>query len=593
MAKYAYTIFDIDSHFFLFEGVIPEDIPGADLNAEIEVATTWVTENISFAATNHISLRRMETLEGGYRGIDSTAIIAALGTIADVAATQGGTGTLHAKVRKISSQLNDLAVAGFALNAGSNLIGKVQLRNPEDTLDLGNAANPVRIDPTGVTLQPVSSTQLPASLTGSGNLKSAITEALPAGTNNIGLIDVNTLPSITGTVTANAGTNLNTSSLALESGGNLAFAAASLSVLDDWDETDRVKANIIAGQIGVQGNSGVVSANTQRVVLATDIALPTGANNIGKVGLLSGDLRQSLSATQLRRLVATQVSRLLSSVFEGSSLDTIFFATTVANGGTVTQTGGELTLATNTTANGTAEIHSTREARYIAGTVNQYLANVRLSTATINNTKRWGVFDANNGIFFELSGTTFRLVTRKATVDTVITSFNGTAPTIDTNFHKWEIFYSTRVIEFYQDGILIHSLVATSAIFTQTLTLPTRLEDNNSGGLTTNLTVIADEVAIFRFGNVETSPQYAKAQFSSTVTLKTGGAKIHRVLVNSKGNGGSVLSIYDNTSAAGTPVAAIKTDQDNTPPAIYGLELDTGLTYNWTGTSGDVTIIYE
>src|SRR5580765_2752825 len=77
-----------------------------------------------------------------------------------------------------------------------------------------------------------------------------------------------------GTVTANAGTNLNTSALALESGGNLAAAAASLSVLDDWDETDRAKVNPIAGQAGVQGASGVVTALTQRVVLATDVALP-------------------------------------------------------------------------------------------------------------------------------------------------------------------------------------------------------------------------------------------------------------------------------------------------------------------------------
>lgn len=40
---------------------------------------------------------------------------------------------------------------------------------------------------------------------------------------------------VDGSVTANAGSNLNTSALALEGGGNLAAAAASLSVVDDWD----------------------------------------------------------------------------------------------------------------------------------------------------------------------------------------------------------------------------------------------------------------------------------------------------------------------------------------------------------------------
>lgn len=148
--------------------------------------------------------------------------------------------------------------------------------------------------------------------------------SLPAGTNNIGDVDVLSVPAplsttgggteaaalrvtlandstglvsvddnggsltVDGSVTANAGTNLNTSALALESGGNLAGAAASLAVLDDWDESDRAKVNPIAGQAGVAGGSGVVGATTQRVVLATDVALPAGTNAIGKLAANSG-----------------------------------------------------------------------------------------------------------------------------------------------------------------------------------------------------------------------------------------------------------------------------------------------------------------
>jgi len=62
-----------------------------------------------------------------------------------------------------------------------------------------------------------------------------------------------------------------------------ATAQASLSVLDDWDESDRAKVNIIAGQVGVQGGSGSSNALTQRVVLATDVGLPAGTAVIGKV----------------------------------------------------------------------------------------------------------------------------------------------------------------------------------------------------------------------------------------------------------------------------------------------------------------------
>jgi hypothetical protein len=66
---------------------------------------------------------------------------------------------------------------------------------------------------------------------------------------------------VSGTVTANAGTNLNTSALALEA-GNLAAIAASLAVLD----------NIVSGSEG-------------QIDVITLPALPTGTNTIGRVGL--------------------------------------------------------------------------------------------------------------------------------------------------------------------------------------------------------------------------------------------------------------------------------------------------------------------
>lgn len=82
---------------------------------------------------------------------------------------------------------------------------------------------------------------------------------------------------------------------ALETGGNLAAAAASLSVIDDWDESDRAKVNPIVGQAGVQGGSGTVSALTQRVVLATDVALPAGTNVIGHMIVDSGGITETNS----------------------------------------------------------------------------------------------------------------------------------------------------------------------------------------------------------------------------------------------------------------------------------------------------------
>lgn len=73
---------------------------------------------------------------------------------------------------------------------------------------------------------------------------------------------------VSGTVTANAGSG----TFAVAD----AAAEASLSILDDWDESDRAKVNPIAGQVGVQGGTGASTALTQRVNLATDGNLVQG-----------------------------------------------------------------------------------------------------------------------------------------------------------------------------------------------------------------------------------------------------------------------------------------------------------------------------
>lgn len=93
-----------------------------------------------------------------------------------------------------------------ALPIGSNVIGKIILRNPSNTLDLGDDTNPLRIDPTGGTTQPISASllPLPSGASTEATLNSVkiatesikdtdgvkkITDPLPAGDNNIGNVD--------------------------------------------------------------------------------------------------------------------------------------------------------------------------------------------------------------------------------------------------------------------------------------------------------------------------------------------------------------------------------------------------------------------
>lgn len=117
---------------------------------------------------------------------------------------------------------------------------------------------------------------------------------------------------------------------------NSAAIAASASVLDDWDESDRAKVNPIVGQAGVAGGAGTTGATTQRVVLATDTTVPvtsvvpgTAATNLGKAedaghttgdtGVMALGVRADAGATGNPTALAT------------TSLDYIPFATDANN----------------------------------------------------------------------------------------------------------------------------------------------------------------------------------------------------------------------------------------------------------------------
>lgn len=86
----------------------------------------------------------------------------------------------------------------------------------------------------------------------------------------------------------------NTQDISTTTGGHVHIHDGGNSITVDGPLTDielratAVPVNIIAGQTGVAASSGVVGATTQRVVLATDVALPAGSNAIGKLAANSG-----------------------------------------------------------------------------------------------------------------------------------------------------------------------------------------------------------------------------------------------------------------------------------------------------------------
>jgi len=51
---------------------------------------------------------------------------------------------------------------------------------------------------------------------------------------------------------------------------SVADAVTALQVMDDWDETNRCKVNLVVGQAGIAAGAGAVGANTPRMTLASD-----------------------------------------------------------------------------------------------------------------------------------------------------------------------------------------------------------------------------------------------------------------------------------------------------------------------------------
>lgn len=288
-----------------------------------------------------------------------------------------------------------------------------------------------------------------------------------------------------------------------------------------------------------------------------------------------------------------EVTRIVGAVFSGAALDTGVWATTLANGGTVVQGGGEGTLATNTTANGSAILTSLRTARYTSGTSNFYRAIVQLGdTGTATNVRRWGAFTATDGAFFQLNGTTFSIVSRKNSVDTVVTAFNGTPFTVDTNVHAYEIHYTPLAVYFTVDDVLLHVINAAATPWSATLHLQARLENTNSAGSAVNVSLKCRLANITRFGSGIPRAGFTNVSANGTLTLKSGPGTLSSVIINTAGSGGATLTIYDNITAAGSIIAVINLAAAVTT-FIYGLDFSVGLTIVSTNTPGNFTVVYE
>jgi hypothetical protein len=304
-------------------------------------------------------------------------------------------------------------------------------------------------------------------------------------------------------------------------------------------------------------------------------------------------------------LVTCEKIRLVGAIFNGSTFDTNFWTKGTLVNGTVSQTGSEVVVTSGAANLDYASFYSVRRANWITGTSNKFRTQMRLEAAADSDlTRRWGIGYAatmtstaiTDGACFKLTGTALSIVTHSnSTAGTAVASgdFNGTytAPTW-TNNNTFEILYTLGKAYFLINNVIIHTVSATTTHWTSNTTSFHCFADaTTSGDGSTAKTMTFRMMNITRLGAITTNPQFFHGTTAADTILKYGGGKLHSIVLNNPG--GTLISIYDNTSGTGNAIAIINTPSTADPCTLdYHLPFQNGLHIVSTGT-WDFTLIYE
>jgi hypothetical protein len=298
------------------------------------------------------------------------------------------------------------------------------------------------------------------------------------------------------------------------------------------------------------------------------------------------------------------VVRLAGATFSGSTLDSNYWITGSGTG-TISASGAQAILSSGSSANGSTSLQSLRVARYVGGSSNRCRIVLRLpDTGIVNNTRAWGCFSQQDGAFFELSGSTISVVTRKGQSDTRVSngSFNGDIGTtilVPTDVKTWEIYWNNSKVYFTMSGMLLHTVEANSNTWSNTLHLPIRAEDMNSSSASSVVTMNIRAASIHRLGNLLTQPTSSYTSGTNAgKLLKIGSGNLHSAIIGSQATT-SVVTLYDGVNTSGSVIFSYTytqgTQANNQPFNLdfKGLPFFTGLFLVIGTANSNVLVIYE
>lgn len=294
--------------------------------------------------------------------------------------------------------------------------------------------------------------------------------------------------------------------------------------------------------------------------------------------------------TPMDEMRVAESVRLVGATFTGTTIDPNFWTSTLANNGTAVQANNQITLGSSTTNNGSSILQSVVRARYVGSISNRFRAQIQLGdTGVTSNTRRWGIFDGTDGAYFELAGKVLSACVMKTGTRTAVATLSD--PT--TSVASYEIYITNSKAYFVTSGVLVATHNAASDTYSDTFTLPVRIDNINSGS-TTNSTISVRVATIIRLGNLETAPRYKHLSgVNSSQILKYGAGMLHNLIIGTPVNN-ATITIYDNTSGTSNPITVFTLPNSATPVDIdFHVGFGTGLNVVPSSASLDCTIIYE
>jgi len=370
-------------------------------------------------------------------------------------------------------------------------------------------------------------------------------------------------------------------------------------------------------------NSGSTATVTIDTVLCPIVeALPRSLDDHGHLQIaiehISDEYGFDVENTPTGEMRVAQPTRLVGAQFDGSTIDTNFWNTSVSNSGTVTQANAQIVLDTATTANGTARLCSVRRARYVSANAMRYRAVVQASAAAANNVRRWGIgygstmpgtITITDGVWFQWNGLTFNVAYQKSNgVISTVSSFNGDlgatwSPTVD-SVSTYEIYWTNSKVWWVIGGVVLHSITFSSATWASTMNFYIFADNTNSNNLNTSNTLTYRVASISRLGQLLTQPTHYYQNATTTgIQLKYGTGNLHSIVLGTCATSGSIVTLHDGTVSGVTITGAVIAKftiifpgGGNFVPSsidLKGLPFFNGLVLQIETQAAAVTVIYE